>query len=59
MSSGKNKFLLKTNNPIILASNSTIRKQLLKGSGLKFKTKPSNVNETLLKNKMRGKNLLV
>ena len=55
MSSGKNKFLLKTNNPIILASNSAIRKQLLKGSGLKFKTKPSNVNETLLKSKMRGK----
>ena len=51
----KNKFSLKTNKPIILASNSAIRKKILRQSGLKFKTIPSELNEILIKMKLKGK----
>ena len=51
----KNKFSLKTKKPLILASNSVIRKKILKGAGLEFKTIPSTVDEELIKKKFNGK----
>ena len=51
----KNKFSLKTNYPLILASNSEARKKILKKSGLKFKILPARLNENLIKKKLIGK----
>jgi len=53
--SSKNKFSLKTKQPIILASNSAIRKKILRQSGLKFKTIPSELNEILIIMKLKDK----
>tara|TARA_Y100001970_G_scaffold282104_1_gene394264 strand:- start:2453 stop:3082 length:630 start_codon:yes stop_codon:yes gene_type:complete len=52
----KNKFSIKTKFPIILASGSSIRKKILMQTGLKFKTVSSNLNESLIKKKLQGKN---
>ena len=51
----KKNFSVKTNKPIILASNSSIRKKILRQSGLIFKTIPSDLNEKLIKKKLKGK----
>ena len=57
MLSNKNKFLFKTNQPIILASKSLIRKKILKNTGLRFKVMSSNVDEELFKEEFKGKTL--
>ena len=44
-------------NKIILASNSLIRKKLLSTANIEFQTIISNVDETLIKNKFRTKNI--
>ena len=54
MLSSKNKFSLKTINPIILASNSPVRKKILKETGLVFKTIPSRIDEEIIKKKFYG-----
>jgi len=41
--------------PLILASGSTIRQQMLKAVGLKFSVVPSGVDEESLKNELDGK----
>ena len=51
----KNKLILKTNFPIILASKSNIRKKILHQTGLKFEQVPSNVNEENIKMKFKKK----
>tara|TARA_B100001248_G_C27396294_1_gene465808 strand:- start:781 stop:1404 length:624 start_codon:yes stop_codon:yes gene_type:complete len=55
--SNKNKFSFKTNQPIILASGSLIRKKILKNTGLRFNVMSSNVDEELFKKKFKGKTL--
>ena len=51
----KNKFSLKTNYPLILASSSEVRKKILKKSGLRFKIIPAKLNETQIKKNLKGK----
>lgn len=41
--------------PLVLASGSAIRAQMLKGVGLRFSVMPSGVDETSLKSDMQGK----
>ncbi len=50
-----NKFSIRTNFPLVLASKSNIRKRLLKSVGLKFKVAPSSVDEDKIKMKYRNK----
>ena len=57
MLSNKNKFSFKTNQPIILASKSLIRKKILKNTGLRFKVMSSNVDEKLFKEEFKGRSL--
>ena len=51
----KNNFSLRTKYPLILASNSMIRKKILKKSGLVFKTISSNIDEDSIKKKYNKK----
>ena len=52
----KNKFILKTNFPIILASKSEIRKKLIQKTGIKIKQINSNYDEESIKKNFKGKN---
>ena len=53
--SKKNRFFIRSNFPIILASSSEIRKKMLIDLGLNFKVKPSNLDEDYIKLKYKNK----
>ena len=53
----RNKLLLKTKLPVILASKSKIRKKILNEAGLEFTQKDSKLDEAGLKNKYFSKNI--
>jgi len=48
---------IKPKKPLILASQSEARKKILQKARIKFSVKPSNVNESEIKDKLRGKSL--
>ena len=52
-----NKFLLKANYPIILASQSEIRKKILTDTGLIFKQVSSGLNEKEVKKTLKYKRI--
>ena len=52
----KTKSILKSNFPIILASNSESRLKILYETGIDFKQLKSNINESLVKEKYKKKN---
>ena len=52
----KTKSILKSNFPIILASNSESRLKILQETGIDFKQLKSNVDESLIKEKYKKKN---
>ncbi len=51
-----NKFILKSNFPIILASKSEVRSYLIKKTGINVKQINSNCDEEKIKKKFKGKN---
>ena len=52
----KTKSILKSNFPIILASNSESRLKILQETGIDFKQLKSNIDESLIKEKFKKKN---
>ena len=52
----KTKSILKSNFPIILASNSESRLKILRETGIHFKQLKSNIDESLVKEKYKKKN---
>ena len=52
----KNKSILKSNFPIILASNSESRLKIFQETGIDFKQLKSNIDESLVKEKFKKKN---
>ena len=52
----KNKSILKSNFPIILASNSESRLKILRETGIDFVQLKSNIDESLVKEKYKKKN---
>ena len=50
-----NKFSIKNNYPVLLASKSAMRRKMLKSTGLKFKIVPSRVDEKEIKAKYTKK----
>ena len=52
----KTKSILKSNFPIILASNSESRLKILYETGIDFKQLKSNIDESLVKEKYKKKN---
>ena len=53
----KTKSILKSNFPIILASNSESRLKILQETGIDFKQLKSNIDESLVKEKYKKKNV--
>ena len=53
----KTKFILKSNFPIILASNSESRLKILQETGIDFIQLKSNIDESLVKEKYKKKNV--
>ena len=53
----KTKSILKSNFPIILASNSASRLKILYETGIDFKQLKSNIDESLVKEKYKKKNV--